>query len=76
LGLLGLPHEVLGVAGGDSEDLQDVRVEIPRRLFGFEGGQPPAEFHRLLTGARLACRPQRMDTREACLPRASASLTL
>jgi hypothetical protein len=46
-----LLHEALRGACGNVEDIQDMRIEIPRRHFGLEGGQQSTELHRLVEGA-------------------------
>jgi hypothetical protein len=64
LGLAVLLHQALRVAGGDVQDLQDMRVTIPWGHFGLEVRQQAAELHRLVRGAGVSPGPQRVD---ACL---------
>src|SRR5882724_41962 len=45
-GLAVLLHEPLRGACGNVEDIQDMRIEIPGRHFGFECSQQSTKFHR------------------------------
>jgi hypothetical protein len=58
LGLAVLVHELLGGACGNMEDLQDIRIEIPRWHFGFECSQQLTNFHRTMQGPPYARAPR------------------
>jgi hypothetical protein len=48
LGLAVLAHELLRGVCGNVEDIEDMRVEIPRGHFGVEVGQQSAELLRVI----------------------------
>ena len=60
LGLAALLHKLLRGVYGNVEDIQDMRVEIPGRHFGFECSQQLTELHRadvltLVSSDRTSC---------------------
>ena len=56
-----LLHELLRGVCRNVEDIPDMRIEIPRRHFGFERSQQSTKFHRFVEGACVLLGPQYVD---------------